>query len=142
MDRTETSGRGTANVCAPNEKPEDEDAFWRFLAAKLAPHMPAVLARRDEVWIDQYSSPLSRRRHVELARQGAFPAHKEGRRWRALRADVDAYIRSQPSGAAPYMRPANDHPPAEADDPGVRAVLGEVGLELAPKARARRGRGA
>lgn len=141
MDRTETSGRGTADVYAPNEKPEDGHDIARLLGRLLAPYVAAELAAaKGGDWVDQRNSPLGWRRHIELAREGAFPAHKEGRRWRALRCDVEAYIRSQPSGVSLDTPPLNDPAPAEDDDPEVRAVLAEVGLDLAPKPRARRAR--
>jgi len=52
-------------------------------------------------WVDQEASPLGRRRHCELARQGAFPsAHKVDGRWQVRRKDVDAYIEGHAAPAA------------------------------------------
>lgn len=53
-----------------------------------------------EEWVDPESSPLGRRRHNELARAGAFAsARKVDGHWQVRRADIDAYIESQPAPA-------------------------------------------
>lgn len=136
MNRTEPSGRGTANVCAQNDNPTEATMVAALLplARLLAPFVAAELAANaGDTWIDQRTSPLGRRAHRELAKSGAFPASKVGRYWRARRADVDAYIEAQRTGASLDARPANDcDAPDEDDDPGVRAALAEHGLELAP----------
>ena len=136
MNRTEPSGRGTANVCAQNDNQTEATiaAALLPLARLLAPFVAAELAGSDgEDWIDQHASPLGRRRHCELARSDAFPARRVGRRWLARRADVDAYIEAQRTGAALDVRPANDRDALdEDDDPGVRAVMAEHGIELKP----------
>jgi hypothetical protein len=44
-------------------------------------------------WIDQFASPLGKRKHNTLCKQNVFPsAHKEGHRWLVRRAELDAYI--------------------------------------------------
>ena len=43
-------------------------------------------------WVDQTSSPLGRRRHLELVRRGVLAGRKEGRRILVRRADLDAYL--------------------------------------------------
>jgi hypothetical protein len=50
-----------------------------------------ALAVQPEYY-DQNTSPLGRRRHLELARQGAFPFAKDGRRVLVLVADVRAFL--------------------------------------------------
>lgn len=143
MARTLPSAR-TAAVRPQNEIMSDATiAALRPLARLLAPLIREELsADAREEWIDQTCSPLGRRRHRELARRGAFPAFLDGRRWRARRADVDAYIQAQRPGAPLDTRQANDHATAEDDDHDVQAVLAEVGLELSPQrarpARSRR----
>lgn len=143
MNRPERSAHGTADVCAEGANQHGargEEIAW-LLARLLAPYVAAQLSRAPaDDWCDQATSPLGQRRHRELAKRGAFPAFKDGRKWRARRADVEAYIRAQRpgaplDGAAPLAAagapPANDA--AADDDPAVRAALAEVGLELAPR---------
>jgi excisionase family DNA binding protein len=43
-------------------------------------------------WIDQNSSPLGRRRHLELVRSGALAASRSGKRVLVRRSDLDAYL--------------------------------------------------
>jgi hypothetical protein len=43
-------------------------------------------------WIDARSAPMGARAFQRLAREGAFPASKPGKRWQARRSDVDAYM--------------------------------------------------
>lgn len=140
----------TANVCAKNinECEVSGNDLARLLARFLAPYVAAELRRfAAGDWCDQTCSPLGRRRHRELASRGAFPAYKEGRRWRARLADVEAYIQTHPTGDAPdtpggvaalRMRPATDAALHE-DDAAVRAALAEAGLVLvASPSRGRR----
>lgn len=94
MSRTVRTAR-TANVCVqtPGDEGPRPDDPRVLLARILAPFIAEELRRiLSDDWIDQTTSPLGRRRHCELARAEAFAASKEGRRWRARRADVEAYI--------------------------------------------------
>ena len=43
-------------------------------------------------WVDQRTSPLGRRRHLEHAKSGTIPATRDGRRVLMRRADIDAYL--------------------------------------------------
>lgn len=52
----------------------------------------AANAAAGDAWVDQGRSPLGRRRHLRLVREGAIPAVKEGRRVLVRRADLDAYL--------------------------------------------------
>lgn len=143
MKRTEPSERGTANVCAQNETESDAAIVvaLRPLARLLAPLLREELSRcAAEDWIDQTCSPLGPRRHRELAKRGAFAAHKDGRKWRARRVDVDSYIRAQGTCSPLEAHAANDHAPSEDDDRAVNAVLREHGLESTPKATGARRR--
>lgn len=54
--------------------------------AKLA------LSGASAEWVDQKSSPLGRKKHLRLAREGKFPSRKEGRQVLVLRSDLNAYI--------------------------------------------------
>ena len=146
MSRTVRTAR-TANVCAqpPGDDGPRPDDPRVLLARILAPFIAEELRRTlaDE-WVDQRCSPLGWRRHREKAKAGAFPAHKEGRFWRARRTDVIAYIESAPSGlpgkAPNPARPANDTGHGDGEDSAVRDVLGEVGLELTPQRTRKRRR--
>lgn len=140
MNRTVRTARGTADVCAQNENPTDPTIGALLPLARLLAPLVAAELSSGEAWIDQHGSPLGRRRHCELARSGAFPARCVGRRWLARPADVDAYIGAQRGAARLDVRPANDAAPAadEGEEPGVRAVLGEHGLEMKPPAARRK----
>lgn len=43
-------------------------------------------------WVDQKTSPLGRKKHLRLARQGKFPSKKEGRQVLVRRDDLNAYL--------------------------------------------------
>ncbi len=43
-------------------------------------------------WIDQKSSPLGRRRHLELARSGVLKSTKDAGRVLIRRTDIDRYL--------------------------------------------------
>jgi hypothetical protein len=44
-------------------------------------------------WVDQSNSPLGRRKHLRLCREGVFPsARKLGKQWLVMRAELDAFI--------------------------------------------------
>jgi excisionase family DNA binding protein len=56
----------------------------------------AELARPDQdEWLDQNRSPLGRRRHLALVREGKLPGHKDGKRVLVRRRDLDSYIEAQ-----------------------------------------------
>jgi hypothetical protein len=80
--------------------------------------VPKKGAHRD--YYDQYTSPLTKRRYLTLARQRAFPVSKVGKQVLVLRADLDTYIANQQVHLVPRGRP---EPPDETD-----AILGRVGL--------------
>lgn len=80
-------------------------------------------------WVDAATAPMGARRFRTLARQGAFPATKDGRKWMAKRVDVDAYLRSQRDPAAAPSR-------STAYDPVTRALnAGRLRLLQPPKPR-------
>lgn len=164
MNRRANATGGAADVYAPQAYHHDTSRhdsvrlLVQLLPADTAEELRRALAadgpvdrHRGEahIWIDQTCSPLGRRRHRELANRRAFPAYKEGRRWRALLSDVEAYIRAHPTGGAPEtpgggadlrVQPATDAALHE-DDAAVCAALAEAGLELVPPASSpRKGR--
>lgn len=78
-----------------------------------------------DAWISQEDSPLGRREHCRLARSGALPGRKVGKRWLVRRSELDAYIeahgaKAKPPEAAPAKSPS---------EPSADAVLHELGLE-------------
>jgi len=96
-----------------------------------AVHEAAAGRLRADDWVDACSSGLGRRNFLRLAREGAFPASKRGKKYVARRADVDAYVERQRIQTQPPRRassraltPATD---ASAqidgnDDPVARAL--------------------
>lgn len=63
----------------------------RTLGGPQAVADPAGPAALD--WIDQFASPLGKRKHNNLCKAGTFPsAHKEGHRWLVRRGELDAYV--------------------------------------------------
>ncbi|WP_437731278.1 helix-turn-helix domain-containing protein [Sorangium sp. So ce1335] len=76
-------------------------------------------------WVSQEDSPLGRREHCKLARIGAFPAWKVGKRWLVRRSELDTYIEAH--GAKP--KPPEAVPADDPNEPTADAVLHELGLE-------------
>lgn len=48
-------------------------------------------------WVDQNTSPLGRRRHLDLVRRGVLIGTKDRRRVLVRRSDIDAYLVQHPS---------------------------------------------
>ena len=69
-------------------------------------------------WLDQDTSPLGRRRHLELVRTGVLPGKKEGRRVLVRRADLDAYL-----AVTPKSTPDDAKPEEQTLDDVVRRIL-------------------
>lgn len=70
------------------------DRAKRAIADAIDDLVEARVARgaaRAEL-VDQNSSPLGRRRHLELVRAGKLPATRDGRRVLVRRSDLDAYL--------------------------------------------------
>lgn len=66
----------------------------RMIAEGHALLTEAALAERGAAndWVDQRSSPLGRRRHLELARSGVLPSRKHGSKVLVRRDDLNDYI--------------------------------------------------
>ena len=83
-------------------------------------------------WVDQNSSPLGRREHLEAARRGDVAGYKIGRRILVRRSEIDEFIRSFPVNAqnrdrtplAPSPGPMDDG----SDDDVVVALERRLGL--------------
>lgn len=65
----------------------------RMISDGVQEMVRALTAPKDSY--DQYDSPLGKRRHLTLARQGKFPSVKSGKRVVAKREDVWAYMKRE-----------------------------------------------
>ncbi|MFO0593585.1 MAG: helix-turn-helix domain-containing protein [Polyangiaceae bacterium] len=104
-----------------------------MLAHLLAPFLAPALARvaqnePEDDWMDQGCSPLGRRLHCSLARRGALPARKLGRRWLVKRTVVEAYIAEHGKAAEPP--PSPDVADTDYDENAVRELLATCGQHL------------
>ena len=91
----------------------------------LAERIARKLAGASAPTYDQDHLPpyLTKRRFLEAARGGAFPAKKVGRTVVAARADVDRWVAAQPNAKSPPKdAPANDTT-TEDEDAGYQAIL-------------------
>ena len=69
------------------------DALLGVLADRIAERVVDKLrAGNLDGYVDQAASPLGRRRHIDAIRAGALPGIQVGRRYLALRKDVEEYI--------------------------------------------------
>lgn len=94
----------------------------QIVAEELAKLLSAQPADPNE-WIDQASSPLGRRGHLEAVRRKVLAGRRVGKRVLVRRADIDRYVLEHPdatvplNGPPPPKRPrkdaANDDGPAE-----------------------------
>lgn len=92
-------------------------AAERF-ADEIAEAMESQFAQQSE-WIDQHRSPLGKRRHLRLVRDGKLPAKKDGRLVLVRAVDIDAYLAQRP--AIPVSVEVDDD---EAELEGMAARLG------------------
>jgi hypothetical protein len=67
------------------------------LLKRLAKLVAQELQTTTSVFLDQSTSPLGPRRHIAAIRSGELAGVQNGRRYVALAADVDAYIRGSKS---------------------------------------------
>jgi excisionase family DNA binding protein len=51
-----------------------------------------MVTASGEDWIDQAASPLGRKRHLELARDGLIPSSRVGRKVLMRRRDIDEFL--------------------------------------------------
>src|SRR6185503_2271288 len=123
----------------------EADELCRLITEAVATALQKETAR-DE-WIDARSSGLGRRTFLRLAREGAFPVSKVGKRYVARRSDIAAYLDRQrvtdasangAQGATAHCR--TDAPQAPDDDgtrPRAGGRKGDAALD-APKTDANR----
>ena len=76
------------------------EAVDELVSARLAQGLAA------SEWVDQKTSPLGASRHRRLCRTGKIPAVREGHRWLARRADVNAYLEA--NGKRPVPMESDD----------------------------------
>lgn len=119
-------------VCPVNDtRPPNQDEVLRLIARAVVPHVLDELRGMQApgpVYYDQTNSPLGRRRHLALAREGALPRRKVGRRVLVECAHVHAHIE------------AHAQEPVSSGDDGDNDVLREWGLRGARVIRSAPGR--
>ena len=108
----------------------EAEELRRLIKEAVADALPDSVAR-DE-WVDAHSSGLGRRTFLRLAREGAFPVSRVGKRYIARRADVASYLEQQRvearrgarTGAPKRARSLidSDTSKRDADDPVARAL--------------------
>lgn len=84
-------------------RPARKGDLLRLVAEALAPHLRDLLqpaAPNAPLYYSQRDSPLGRRRHLELARNGAIPRKKVGRLILSPREAVHAFIDAHAPRAA------------------------------------------
>lgn len=65
-------------------------------------------------WVDQYNSPLGKRRHLEAARRGELgDCSKDGRRVLATRGAIEAYMQARVIPRTPAQKDNEDDVMAE-----------------------------
>jgi hypothetical protein len=116
----------------------DSGVVLGALVALLADAVAERLARHDGDDDGRYygadDSPLPRRAFLRLARKGAFPSFRVGKKVLALRADVHAWIEAHPQKPPPPPDDPSDAELFEAARVVLRAPLPDPG-------GAQRGRG-
>jgi hypothetical protein len=90
-------------MAKPNRLDADgKEDVLRALAQALAPCLRQSLASSDAgklEYYDQNNSPLGRRRHLLLVRQGILPGRKVGKRVLVSRRDMAALLEEHPKAA-------------------------------------------
>jgi hypothetical protein len=128
--------------------PKIETDSQVLLGALLALVADAVAERLGEARQDggedgrYYSaddSPLPRRAFLRLARKGAFPSFRVGKKVLALRADVHAWIEAHPQKPPPPSDEPSDAELFEAAGVVLRAPLPDQGGAQDRTRRRRRG---
>lgn len=92
----------------------------RTIAEGVSDLVEAYLAKGAATsdWIDQAHSPLGRRRHLDLVRQGKLPARKDGKKMLVRRSDIDRYLDGDDRAVVPTQKPVG------ADE--VDAIMEEI----------------
>ncbi len=83
--------------------PEARIAHAKALIADAVSEMVAgfvAQAAAGAEWVDQETSPLGRRRHLQLVRSGALPCVHERRRRLVRRSDINRYLEEHGRAAA------------------------------------------
>jgi hypothetical protein len=75
------------DATAINEPPMQATSTKRRVAQAVAMAIDA-----GATWLDQYKSPLGKRKHLRLCREGLLPHRKDGKQRLVRRADIDAYL--------------------------------------------------
>lgn len=85
--------------------------------ATILQSVQALMEARDPAdWVDQYVSPLGKRRHLRLVRAGALKGYKIEGHVFVRRVDIDGYIERHPvEPKAPVVSEAEKHASAVED---------------------------
>lgn len=89
--------------------------------------MVEKLRAGDLNMVDQESSPLGRRRHINAIRSGQLKGNQVGRRWLASKQDVDAYLDSL---RAKRRERKGEAPDSNSASPTKEQLAAELGLRL------------
>jgi len=96
-------------MAKPNRLDVDgKDEVLRSLALALAPYLRQSLASSDAgdpEYYHQNNSPLGRRRHLALVRQGVLRGRKVGKRVLVSRRDMSAFLEEHPNAAVDPATP-------------------------------------
>lgn len=77
---------------------DELDRLVELLAERIADAVVRRLGRpNSDEYVDQSTSPLGRRRHIDAIRSGALPGRQVGRLYLARRSDVEMFIGKQPA---------------------------------------------
>jgi hypothetical protein len=115
----------------------EAEELRRLIKEAVADALPSGDAR--DQWVDAHSSGLGRRTFLRLAREGAFPVSKIGKRYVARQADLAAYLDTQRIRERANVRATLTPPSRGRHEQRVRTAI-EAGLSKAevddPVARA------
>ena len=84
------------------------DGVVHTLADAIAQRVVDQLLTGEVGYVDQVSSPLGRRNHINAIRRGVLPGKQIGRRWLARIQDVEGYISRSGTAEALRRQPADD----------------------------------
>jgi hypothetical protein len=136
---------GPLGAVSPSERPPALPAHVAAALATLAGYMaslckqPAPTETADGGrYYDARTSPLGRRAFLRLAREGAFPTFRAGKKLLARRSDVHAWIEAQEGARA--REPAETGPkPLPTDPTALHELLMSKPVTGRARAAGRRG---
>jgi hypothetical protein len=82
--------------------------LYELVLDDLAERIEAKQQARARAFVDQAASPLGPRRHINAIKSGQLPGNRVGRRYLALAADVDLFIKRSKRPRATDVEPADE----------------------------------